>query len=387
MPPYHHGITIVEASEGARPLTTISTSVIGIVATGDDADAATFPLNAVTEISNIEAAIGKAGTMGTLAQSLRAIADQTRTIVHVVRVSTAVDAAAQTANVVGTTLPDGSRTGLQALLTSQSLYGYKPRILGAPGLDNEAVTAALVTIAQKLGAMAYAACPAGTNGSAVGYRATFGARELMLIAPGTLALNASGAVEPESAVARALGLRAKIDQEVGWHKTISNMPVNGILGLTRPISFDLMSADNDAGILNAADVTTIIRRDGFRFWGSRTCSEDPLFAFESAVRTAQVIKETIAEGLFWAIDKQLTPGLVKDVVSTINHKFSVMKAQGYILGATCWFDPDKNPATELKNGILALDYDFTPCAPLENLQLTQRITDTYYADFAKGLAA
>ncbi|MBW9013687.1 hypothetical protein KZA95_23060, partial [Escherichia coli] len=29
------------------------------------------------------------------------------------------------------------------------------------------------------------------------------------------------------ATARALGLRAKIDQEQGWHKTLSNVGVNG----------------------------------------------------------------------------------------------------------------------------------------------------------------
>jgi phage tail sheath protein FI len=53
-------------------------------------------------------------------------------------------------------------------------------------------------------------------------------------------------------------------------------------------------------------VTTLIRRDGFRFWGSRTCSADPLFAFESATRTAQVLADTMAEAHFWAVDKPLT---------------------------------------------------------------------------------
>jgi uncharacterized protein len=384
---YHHGVKVIEVNEGARPLTTISTSVIGLVATADDADAAAFPLNIPVEVSNIDAAIGKAGITGTLAMALRAILDQTRTIVHVIRVDADAAAAVQTANVIGTTNAQGMRTGIQALLSCQSVIGYRPRILGAPGLDSQAVAAALASVAAKLGAMAYCAAVGANNGAVIGYRANFSQRELMLITPDVKAVNDAGATVTASSVARALGLRAKIDQKVGWHKTISNVGIDGVLGLTRPVEFDLQSMDNDAGILNAADITTIIRRDGFRFWGSRTCSDEPLFAFESAVRTAHVLRETIAEGLMWAIDKPLTPGLVKDILSTINHKFSVMQSQGYILGARAWFDPNKNPSSTLASGILDLDYDYTPIPPLENINLRQRITDSYFADFSQKLAA
>ena len=78
------------------------------------------------------------------------------------------------------------------------------------------------------------------------------------------------------ATARALGLRAKIDQETGWHKTLSNVPVNGVTGISKDVFWDLQSSATDANFLNENDVTTLIQRDGFRFWGSRTCSEDPL---------------------------------------------------------------------------------------------------------------
>jgi uncharacterized protein len=384
--PYHHGIKIVEVTEGARPLSTVSTSVIGLVATADDADALAFPLDTLVEVSDIDGAIGKAGLTGTLASALRAILDQTRTIVLVVRVAASAVAATQTANVVGTTNAQGQRTGIQALLSAQSKFGYKPRILGAPGLDSQGVAAALAVAAAKLGGMAYCLALGATNAATIGYRANFFARELMLITPDVKALNDAGATVASSAVARALGLRAKIDQQIGWHKTISNVGIEGVLGVTRDIEFDIMDMNNDAGLLNAADITTIVRRDGYRFWGSRTCSDEPLFTFESAVRTAQVLRDTIAEGLFWAIDKPLTPGLVKDILSTINHAFSQLKAQGYILGANAWFDPAKNLPTQLASGILDLDYDYTPVPPLEALHLTQRITDHYFVDFSKLIA-
>src|SRR5690606_40313061 len=34
---------------------------------------------------------------------------------------------------------------------------------------------------------------------------------------------------------------------------------------------------------------SLIQKNGFRFWGSRSCSDDPLFAFENYTRSAQVI--------------------------------------------------------------------------------------------------
>lgn len=42
---YHHGVRVVEINEGTRPITTVSTAIVGMVCTGDDADASVFPLN------------------------------------------------------------------------------------------------------------------------------------------------------------------------------------------------------------------------------------------------------------------------------------------------------------------------------------------------------
>lgn len=42
---FSHGITITEINEGARPLVTVATSVIGVVVTAPAADADLFPLD------------------------------------------------------------------------------------------------------------------------------------------------------------------------------------------------------------------------------------------------------------------------------------------------------------------------------------------------------
>jgi phage tail sheath protein FI len=385
---YHHGITLVEASDGVRALRTVATAVIGLVATGPLADATAFPLNRPVIVTDADAAIGKAGATGTLANTLRAISDQVRTPIVVVRVEDHATPATLAANVVGTTLVNGQKTGLQALTAAQAQLGVNPRIIGAPGLDSATVTAALVVVAKKLRARAYAAALGADIAAAVAYRAGYSARELMLIYPDVIGTKADGTTGAVPAVAYALGLRAKIDQETGFHKTISNVPLDGVVGLARDIQFDIQDGSTEAGVLNAADVTAVVRSDtGFRLWGSRTCSDDPLFAFESATATAQVLADTIGQGLIWAIDKPLRPSLAKDIVETINAKLREMKSAGLILGGQASFSIDKNPNASLQAGKLAIDYDYTPVPPLEQLGLTQRITDTYLVDFAALAAA
>jgi len=188
-----------------------------------------------------------------------------------------------------------------------------------------------------------------------------------------------------SAVARALGLRAKIDQEVGWHKTLSNVPVNGVTGISADVFWDLQNPATDANYLNSHEVTTLINEGGFRFWGSRTTSSDPLFAFENYTRTAQILADTMAEAHMWAVDKPLHASLVRDLIEGINAKFREMIGAGYLIGGKCWYPDDANDKDTLKAGKLFLDYDYTPVLPLEDLTLRQRITDRYLIDFASKI--
>ncbi|HBD5458960.1 TPA: phage tail protein I, partial [Escherichia coli] len=193
------------------------------------------------------------------------------------------------------------------------------------------------------------------------YRQNFSQRELMVIWPDFLAWDTvTSTTTTAYATARALGLRAKIDQEQGWHKTLSNVGVNGVTGISASVFWDLQESGTDADLLNESGVTTLIRRDGFRFWGNRTCSDDPLFLFENYTRTAQVLADTMAEAHMWAVDKPITATLIRDIVDGINAKFRELKTNGYIVDATCWFSEESNDAETLKAGKLYIDYDYTP---------------------------
>ncbi|AHJ77009.1 MULTISPECIES: phage tail sheath protein [Kosakonia] len=390
MSDYHHGVQVVEINDGTRVISTVSTAIVGMVCTASDADAATFPLNEPVLITNVQSAIAKAGTKGTLASSLQAIADQAKPVIVVVRVAegSGDDAQAQTiSNIIGTTDANGKYTGLKALLTAEAVTGVKPRILGVPGYDTQEVATALAPICQKLRAFGYvSAWGCKTISDAIKYRENFSQRELMVIWPDFLAWDTvANASATAYATARALGLRAYIDQSVGWHKTLSNVGVNGVTGISTPVFWDLQESGTDADLLNQAGVTTLIRKDGFRFWGNRTCSDDPLFLFENYTRTAQVIADTMADAHMWAVDKPITATLIRDIIDGINAKFRELKSNGYIVDATCWFDESANDAETLKAGKLYIDYDYTPVPPLENLTLRQRITDKYLANLVSSV--
>lgn len=383
-----HGLTITESATGVRTVARSSMAVIGLIATATaaagqpttDLDAA-FPLNTPVLVTSVDAAAGKAGTGGTLKAALEAIGDEASPLVIVVRVAEGEDQAETDANVIGAT--DGNvYTGLQALLAAETVVGKRPRILGAPGLDTQAVVAEMVIAARKLRAMVYASAIGDDIAEATTYRGEFAARELMLLWPDS---------SPDFAgdiVARTLGLRARIDEEQGWHKTVSNVPFYGVTGVTKNVHFDLLDNDTDAGVLNDSQVTTIIRQSGYRLWGNRTTAgeEQPEFSFESAVRTSHALQDIIAAAVLPFLDQPMTVARVKDLMETVNAEFRRLVVEGKIMGAEIFFDADANTAEQLAAGRPNFRIQYTPVAPMENPQVSLVITDFYYSGFADQLA-
>lgn len=125
-----------------RPAQPSDLSIIGLVLPGDDADAATFPLNEpVAFDSGDPAYLPKLGT-GELAKAVLAIDDQladfqTSARVVAVRVAKGANDAETIANIVGSrtasTTAGNVGTGIYALLRAGSQLGAIPRLIGAPG--------------------------------------------------------------------------------------------------------------------------------------------------------------------------------------------------------------------------------------------------------------
>lgn len=369
-----HGVTAKEFTRGARPISDIAANIIGIVATAEDADAATFPTGKPVYGNSAASLLEKAGTKGTLAKTLTAITDQGDAQIVVVRAETAASGRSDTQNAEQkTAVIEACKT----LAKAQAHTGFKPKILGAPELDDADVTAALAVAANALDGFVYASAGGAEDITTLKqYRAGFGQKNLMLIDNEFIAYQ-KGEAATAATIGRILGARAMLDTAAGPHKSISNAEIQGVSALKYPRSFGLLDINSEANTINNADITTLIRENGFRVWGNRTCSADPVWAFEPTVRVASIIKETIAQSFLWAMDKPMHPSLMIDIINGINAKLAEKVYQGWLLGAQVFIDPRKVEKSRVGNGIFAFDYEFTVAPPLENIELNQYVSDRF----------
>lgn len=395
MSTFHHGVSVTETLDGQQVIRTKSPSVIGLIATADDADNDYFPMNVPKLVTKISDAQGKAGTKGTLSKALRDIADQVKPVMVIVRVpegagaSETEKAADQLAKTIGTNTA-GAYTGAYALLGAETITGVKPKIIGAPYLDAPEAAKVLVSIAKKLHGVAYIESHKSSVSEAIADAGGYGDREGMIIYGRLTRFDVDKKRTDEiSPIGCALGLRARIDAEMGWHKTLSNVPVSGVTGVSqsKTVHFDLVDANTDANLLNEAKVSCLIHKQGFRFWGNRTTATDDQYMFESYTRTAQVLRESIAEAHFAYIDRPLTPSLARDIIENIAAYGRDLVANNRLLGFKVWYSEDLNETAQLKAGKLTINYEYTPVPPLEHLHLVQSFTDKYLAEFATRVAS
>ena len=188
------------------------------------------------------------------------------------------------------------------------------------------------------------------------------------------------------AVVRAAAMRAYQDKEYGWHTSISNKGLTGVTGVTKPLSFDINDSATDVNYLNEQGITCCVNHNGFKLWGLRTCSADKLFIYENYTRTAQVLKDTIAQSFDWAVDKNISVMLVKEIVEAINAKWREYVAKGYLIGGKAFINSSLNTAATLKDAKLLVSYNYCPVPPLEQLGFNQYISDEYLVEFAAEIA-
>ena len=282
------------------------------------------------------------------------------------------------------------------LLDTESELGLIPRILIAPGwtgrvtravavapaigaITGATVTAALLGLADRLRGIVVADGPNTTDAEAIDYRDLFDSRRLYVVDPGVKLPDGAGATYDAPASGRAAGVLARndADPERGFWWSPSNRPVLGIAGTSRPVSFTLSDATSGSNRLNEHEVATIIRQQGYRLWGNRTCSSDPKWAFVSVVRTADAINAALLRSHLWAVDRGITATYVDDVVESVNAYLRGLLGQGAILGGRCWVDPELNPSQQVVDGQIHFDFDFTPTYPAERVTFRSQITDRY----------
>jgi len=248
------------------------------------------------------------------------------------------------------------------------------------GAYSNPVVSALLTMANSLRAHIVAEGPNTTDSAAIAYREDWGSRRVYIVDPAVMVFDTD--LETPAYVAkpnspRVAGLIARIDSQIGFWKSPSNETINGIGGIARQIDYGLGDANSRANILNENEVATIIRDDGWRLWGNRTASDDPVWAFLSVSRTADMIDISIQQGHRWAVDRVVNKQYFEDVVAAVNGFLRQLQARGAILGGRCWADPDFNTPADIAAGKVTFSYDFTPPTPAEHITFRSAVTIEY----------
>lgn len=389
-----HGVEVLEIDTGARPIETVRSSVIGIVGTAPRADETAFPLNTPVMIagSRSEAAklLKNAGDDdGTLPDALDSIFDQAGAVVIVVRVEKNDDAQQQMANVVGGVDSNtGAYTGVHALLGAESKTGAAPRILIAPGFTHQrtadtknAVVAELQGIAERMRAVVIADGPNTTDEAAQQHAQQIGSPRVYVVDPWVRKLDSTGKTVDAPPSACVAGLIAKTDNDSGFWVSPSNKPINGIVGVSRPVDFVLGDANARANLLNGNHVATIIRQDGYRLWGNRTTAKsDKKWMYLSVRRTADMINDSLLRNHLWAVDRNITKTYLQDVTEGVNAYLRHLANIGAIINGRCWADPDLNTPDQIMQGRVYIDFDFSASYPAEHITFRSQLTNRYLTE-------
>lgn len=390
---YFHGVRVFQVGETARPISVNEYSTIGAVVIAPNADPDVVPEDTLIESFTNDTALRTAlGSGGNVDAVFDAIDDQGVTgEIQIVRVAEGASEVPQTkleqtiANVVGS---GSDNSGVHAFKLAS-----KPAklLIGAPGYMSQRLSGAknpvmaeLDGIANRLRAIKIADTPSASRAAAETYRDDFADdKRAYLFHPGVKVLRgASVVVEP--AAGRIAGLFVKRDKEVGgpWDSP-SNQAMGGILGPSRPISYYTGEPDSEANVLNENRIATL-RRGGI-LWGNETCAEDPLDRFVNVVRTIDTIDDAVVNAFYWAMDRRLSVPLGTSIIQSLQEFGDNLVAVGALLGFRAWFERPLNPNGNLASGILRIEYDREPAAPLQDLQFGARRNLTYHANVADGI--
>lgn len=304
------------------------------------------------------------------------------------------------ADIIGAVDIAGQRSGLKAFADSYNLFGFFPKLFIAPGFSTlNSVSVELIAAAEQMGGVAYIDAPIGTTvqqviagrGPAGVINFNTSSDRVRLCYPHVKVYDAATdgeRLEPLSI--RAAGLRAKVDLDDGYWWSSSNRELVGVIGLERPLTARVDDPSSEVNLLNEVGITTVFNSfgTGLRLWGNRTAAWPTVTHmrnFENVRRTKDIIDESIRYSSLQFVDMPITQALIDSITESVNLFGRKLTGDGALLGFECWYDPARNPQTELELGHLLFNYKLTVPLPFERGTFETEITGEYLANL-KGAA-
>lgn len=296
------------------------------------------------------------------------------------------------ADIIGGVTIAGKRTGLNAFQDSYNLLGFFGKVFIAPGFSTlSSVSVELIASATQVGGVAYIDAPVGTTvqqviagrGPAGDINFNTSSDRVRLCYPHVKVYDAATNGERLQPLSiRAAGLRAKVDNDNGYWWSSSNQELIGVIGLERPLSARIDDPYSDVNLLNENGITTVFNSfgTGLRLWGNRTAAWPTVTHmrnFENVRRAKDVIDESIRYSSLQFVDQPVTASLITSITESVNLLIRKLIGDEALLGGECWYDPARNPQTELELGHVLFSYKLGIPLPFERGTFETEITGEY----------
>lgn len=290
------------------------------------------------------------------------------------------------------------KTGVYALLKSQVVTGYVPRIIIAPGYSqNLEVAQAMKSVCEKLRARGFVDLDSETENTVDlatagrGNSETTGgiySKNISLFWP---RLKSGDKLYPMSLAAAAVRAKTDMDASMGYHWSISSQQINGFSGLEIPVTYSLNDSSADSQRLNSRGIVTVKNVGGLKFCGNTNSSFDSENSggntdheiFEVTKTTGDVIEESIEYYTEQRIDQPITTPWIDGIVRDVNNFLVTLTARGAIAGGKCWYDPDENEPTDLMAGHIRFRYDDAATPPADRISYYRSYNVEYLANLGK----
>lgn len=300
-------------------------------------------------------------------------------------------------NIVGgINVDNGAYEGIHAFKSAESELKLKPKILIAPGFTNHTpVTVEMLGVAESLKAVVVADGPNQTDEMVVNWRYQFDSKRLYIVDPWAKFYSTFlSDVDYQPFSPRVAALISKRDNERGVWWSPSNQVIQNVLGNSRPVHFAIDDPNSRSNYLNSHDITTVINESGgYKLWGNHTCSSDERYRFLPAVRTNDMVTESLLKGLLWAVDRNIGRAFFSEVCEAVNAYLRRLSAQGAIIlgrDAPCYVVPEENPPDGLALGKTRFKFEYANVVPAEHITLDRIIKQEFLsevfreADFVRG---
>jgi len=199
---------------------------------------------------------------------------------------------------------------------------------------------------------------------------------------------------PVPATGFIAGLYARADLTEGVHRAPANIPIEGIVDVSR----HLKKRERDHMFDHRVNTLNAFPARGLRIWGARTLSSDQSFKHINVRRLFILIRKSIEKYAQWVVFEPNEPSLWKRLTRSIDSFLNDMWTQGALVGGTkeeayyvkC--DEETNPPEARDVGQLLCEIGISPVRPAEYIivritQFTRERTDEEKEEVAEQEAA